>query len=197
MTGKKRFFDIIVASFCLLLLMPVMLVTGLILFLTGMNPLFRHPRIGQNGQVFHCIKFTSMLPMDKVSENEQLRIRHELQLYSVVKNDPRVTRFGAFIRKTSIDELSQFINVLLGDMSVIGPRPIAAYEKDKYGRSYRHYCSVKPGISGLWQVSGRDDLPYQRRVAIDRYYSRRRKARMDIFIFVKTFSVVASMKGVN
>ncbi|HHV3805571.1 TPA: sugar transferase [Klebsiella pneumoniae] len=197
MTGKKRFFDIIVASFCLLLLMPVMLVTGLILFLTGMNPLFRHPRIGQNGQVFHCIKFTSMLPMDKVSENEQLRIRHELQLYSVVKNDPRVTRFGAFIRKTSIDELPQFINVLLGDMSVIGPRPIAAYEKDKYGRSYRHYCSVKPGISGLWQVSGRDDLPYQRRVAIDRYYSRRRKASMDIFIFVKTFSVVASMKGVN
>lgn len=197
MTGKKRFFDIIVASFCLLLLMPVMLVTGLILFLTGMNPLFRHPRIGQNGQVFHCIKFTSMLPMDKVSENEQLRIRHELQLYSVVKNDPRVTRFGAFIRKTSIDELPQFINVLLGDMSVIGPRPIAAYEKDKYGRSYRHYCSVKPGISGLWQVSGRDDLPYQRRVAIDRYYSRRRKACMDIFIFVKTFSVVASMKGVN
>ena len=197
MTGKQRFFDIIVASFCLLLLMPVMLVTGLILFLTGMNPLFRHPRIGQNGQVFHCIKFTSMLPMDKVSENEQLRIRHELQLYSVVKNDPRVTRFGAFIRKTSIDELPQFINVLLGDMSVIGPRPIAAYEKDKYGRSYRHYCSVKPGISGLWQVSGRDDLPYQRRVAIDRYYSRRRKARMDIFIFVKTFSVVASMKGVN
>ena len=82
-------------------------------------------------------------------------------------------------------------------MSVIGPRPIAAYEKDKYGRSYRHYCSVKPGISGLWQVSGRDDLPYQRRVAIHRYYSRRRKARMDIFIFVKTFSVVASMKGVN
>lgn len=102
MTGKKRFFDILVASFCLLLLMPVMLVTGLILFLTGMNPLFRHPRMGQNGQVFHCIKFTSMLPMDKVPESEQLRIRHELQLYSVVKNDPRVTRFGAFIRKPAL-----------------------------------------------------------------------------------------------
>jgi lipopolysaccharide/colanic/teichoic acid biosynthesis glycosyltransferase len=197
MTGKKRFFDILVAGFCLLLLMPVMLVTGMILFLTGMNPLFRHPRMGQNGKIFHCIKFTSMLPMDRVSEGEQVRIRHELQLYSVVKNDPRVTRFGAFIRKTSIDELPQFINVLLGDMSVIGPRPIAAYEKDKYGRSYRHYCSVKPGITGLWQVSGRDDLPYQRRVAIDRYYSRRRQARMDMFIFMKTFGVVAGMKGVN
>lgn len=197
MTGKKRFFDLSVAAFCLALLMPVMLVTGLILFMTGMKPLFRHPRMGQDGKTFDCIKFTSMLPLEKVSESEQLRIQQELQLYSVVKNDPRITRFGAFIRKTSIDELPQFINVLLGDMSVIGPRPIAAYEKDKYGRSYRYYCSVKPGITGLWQVSGRDDLPYQRRIAIDRYYSRRRQARMDIYIFMKTFGVVAGMKGVN
>lgn len=197
MTGKKRLFDISVAAFCLILLLPVMLVTALILFMTGMKPLFRHPRMGQGGTTFHCIKFTSMLPMEKVSASEQLRIQQELQLYSVVKNDPRVTRFGAFIRKTSIDELPQFINVLLGDMSVIGPRPIAAYEKDKYGRSYRYYCSVKPGITGLWQVSGRDDLPYHRRIAIDRYYSRRRQARMDIYIFMKTFGVVAGMKGVN
>ncbi|URQ62557.1 sugar transferase [Pantoea alhagi] len=177
--------------------MPFMLITALILWLTGMKPLFSHPRMGQGGKIFYCLKFTSMLPMEKVSAAEQARIRHELQLYSVVKNDPRVTRFGAFIRKTSIDELPQFINVLRGDMSVIGPRPIAAYEKDKYGRSYRYYCSVKPGITGLWQVSGRDDLPYHRRVAIDRYYSRRRRARMDIYIFLKTFGVVAGMKGVN
>lgn len=197
MTVKKRLFDILVAAFCLILVMPVMILTALILWSTGMRPLFRHPRMGQGGQTFYCIKFTSMLPMEKVSAAEQARIQRELQLYSVVKNDPRVTRFGAFIRKTSIDELPQFINVLMGDMSVIGPRPIAAYEKDKYGRSYRYYCSVKPGITGLWQVSGRDDLPYHRRVAIDRYYSRRRRARMDLYIFLKTFGVVAGMKGVN
>ena len=197
MTVKKRLFDILVTAFCLILVMPVMILTALILWSTGMTPLFRHPRMGQGGQTFYCIKFTSMLPMEKVSAAEQARIQRELQLYSVVKNDPRVTRFGAFIRKTSIDELPQFINVLMGDMSVIGPRPIAAYEKDKYGRSYRYYCSVKPGITGLWQVSGRDDLPYHRRVAIDRYYSRRRRARMDLYIFLKTFGVVAGMKGVN
>lgn len=193
----KRTFDIVVASFCLILLTPVMLITCAILFLTGMNPLFRHLRIGKDGKTFYCIKFTSMLPMEKISAAEQTRIQHELQLFSVVKNDPRVTRFGAFIRKTSIDELPQFINVLKGDMSVIGPRPIAAYEKEKYGRSYRYYCSVKPGITGLWQISGRDDLPYHRRVAIDRYYSRQRQARMDMYIFIKTFGVVAGMKGVN
>jgi exopolysaccharide production protein ExoY len=112
-----------------------------------------------------------------------------------LRDDPRVTWAGRFLRKTSLDELPQLINVLRGEMNLVGPRPIVESEIPRYGRHFRHYCAMKPGITGLWQVSGRNDVSYNRRVALDMLYSRRRNPWIDLWILLMTVPSVLLLRG--
>lgn len=162
--------------------------------------IFAHTRIGKNGKAFPCYKFRSMVVNSKemlekhLSENPEARAEWEREFK--LKNDPRITPIGQVLRKSSLDELPQIFNVLKGEMSLVGPRPVVQEELDKYyGEAVKEYCSVKPGITGLWQVSGRSDVDYPERVAMDVEYVRTRNLWKDIVILYKTFDVVLNKKG--
>lgn len=191
----NRFFDIIISSAAILLLSPVMIILSFFISMTGRKPIFKHKRIGVSGKEFYCFKFTSMKKLDELNDRDVQRIKEETLLYGKVKNDPRITKTGKIIRKTSIDELPQLFNVLIGDMSIVGPRPITEAEMKVYGKYIHHYLSIKPGVTGLWQVTGRSNTSYRRRVAIDYYYSKNKNVRLNIFIMIRTFLVVCKMEG--
>jgi lipopolysaccharide/colanic/teichoic acid biosynthesis glycosyltransferase len=189
-----------IALVALVFLSPVMLAVGLMVFAQDGGPvMFAHRRLGKDGRYFYCLKFRSMA----VDAQERLAsllandpvARAEWDKDHKLKNDPRVTKLGDFLRKTSLDELPQLFNVLKGEMSLVGPRPIVEAEVAKYGRRFRHYCAVKPGITGLWQVSGRNDTTYRARVAMDCVYARRRNAAMDFGIMLATVPAVLARKG--
>lgn len=161
---------------------------------------FSHTRIGKDGKPFPCYKFRSMVVNSKemlekhLAENPEARAEWEREFK--LKNDPRITPIGQVLRKSSLDELPQIFNVLKGEMSLVGPRPVVQEELDKYyGDAVKEYCSVKPGITGLWQVSGRSDVDYPERVAMDVEYVRTRNLWKDIVILYKTFDVVLNKKG--
>jgi lipopolysaccharide/colanic/teichoic acid biosynthesis glycosyltransferase len=188
------------ALMALVFLAPVMLAVALAVYLQDGGPVvFAHRRIGRGGRYFFCLKFRSMaidaeqrlaglLASDPVARAEWER-DHKL------RNDPRVTSLGAFLRRTSLDELPQLFNVLRGDMSLVGPRPIVDAEVSKYGRRFGSYCAVKPGITGLWQVSGRNDTTYRARVAMDCLYARQRNVVMDGLIIAATVPAVLMRRG--
>lgn len=161
---------------------------------------FAHTRIGKDGKPFPCYKFRSMV----VNSQEMLQkylvknpaAREEWERDFKLKDDPRVTPIGKFLRSTSLDELPQIFNVLRGEMSLVGPRPVIQEELDKYyGETAKLYCTVKPGITGLWQVSGRSDIGYDERVALDATYIKYRSMWGDIVILWKTIGVVLMNKG--
>ena len=161
---------------------------------------FAHTRIGKDGKPFPCFKFRSMV----VNSQEMLQkylaenpaAREEWERDFKLKDDPRVTPIGKFLRSTSLDELPQIFNVLRGEMSLVGPRPVIQEELDKYyGETAKLYCTVKPGITGLWQVSGRSDIGYDERVALDATYIKYRSMWGDIVILWKTIGVVLMKKG--
>ena len=161
---------------------------------------FAHTRIGKDGKPFPCYKFRSMV----VNSQEMLQkylvknpaAREEWERDFKLKDDPRVTPIGKFLRSTSLDELPQIFNVLRGEMSLVGPRPVIQEELDKYyGETAKLYCTVKPGITGLWQVSGRSDIRYDERVALDATYIKYRSMWGDIVILWKTIGVVLMKKG--
>ena len=161
---------------------------------------FAHTRIGKDGKPFPCYKFRSMVVNSKemlekhLAENPEARAEWEREFK--LKNDPRITPIGQVLRKSSLDELPQIFNVLKGEMSLVGPRPVVQEELDKYyGEAVKEYCSVKPGITGLWQVSGRSDVDYPERVAMDVEYVRTCNLWKDIVILYKTFDVVLNKKG--
>ncbi len=197
--GMKRLFDIL---FCLVFALPVLLLSmavALAVLLEQKGPLlFRHERIGRGGKQICIYKFRTMtgetrekaVP-DLLTENERALWERDQKL----RNDPRVTPLGAFLRKYSLDELPQFLNVLRGDMSLIGPRPIVREEIEKYGEVFQEYCRVRPGLTGLWQVSGRNDLSYEERVALDHYYITSWSPALDITILLRTIPAVLSGKG--
>ncbi|MFN3513195.1 MAG: sugar transferase [Phenylobacterium sp.] len=195
-----RGLDILLASALLIVLGPTMLSIALLIWVEdGGSPLFGHKRIGRNGRPFACLKFRSMV-MDAESRLERLlaqdpAARREWLTDHKLRNDPRITRIGGFLRRSSIDELPQLLNVLRGEMSMVGPRPIVQGEIVRYGRGFRHYCAVRPGITGLWQVSGRNDISYRRRVALDRLYVRSRSLRRDVGIIAMTIPAVLFRKG--
>lgn len=161
--------------------------------------IFKHMRVGKNGKQFPCYKFRSMCVDAKqmlekhLKENPEALIEWERDFK--LKNDPRVTPIGEFLRRTSLDELPQIFNVLKGEMSLVGPRPIVKEEVPRYGKHIKKYYSVKPGITGLWQVSGRSDISYPERVALDVEYVVNRNLFKDIKILIKTFDVVFRKKG--
>jgi lipopolysaccharide/colanic/teichoic acid biosynthesis glycosyltransferase len=170
-----------------------------VLMTSGGPAIYMQPRYGKDGKVFRFLKFRSMVADADAVLARHLRenpgARREWDMYQKLEHDPRITRFGAFLRKYSIDEFPQFWNVLLGDMSMVGPRPCMFAQKELYGDYWDHYCAVRPGITGLWQISGRNEVSYRRRAAMDAEYVSTLSLTRDLVILLKTVSVVAGARG--
>lgn len=184
----------------LLFFAPVMIVTAVLVKMHDGGPvLFGHRRIGKGGHTFPCLKFRSMA----VDADRRLLhlletnpdARREWERDFKLQHDPRITPLGHFLRKSSLDELPQLLNVLRGEMSLVGPRPIVQAEVPRYGRRIAEYCSVRSGITGLWQISGRSDVDYRRRVAIDVTYVRAKSFLLDVKILVLTIPAVLLRRG--
>ena len=197
----KRLFDILCGLIGLIVLIPVTLIVKMIYICNkDFAPIFfTQNRIGKNGKEFKFYKYRSMVSnADEVLFRilkEDKELAKEYKINKKLKNDPRITRVGAFLRKTSLDELPQLINVLKGDMSIIGNRPYLPREKEDMGEYYNDIVKTKPGITGYWQVSGRSDLSFQERLELEQFYSNQTSLKLDIKIFFKTFAVVLLKKG--
>lgn len=196
---SKRVIDIAGALFLIVLFAPLMAVIALMVRRDGGPVLFAHRRIGAGGRSFRCLKFRTMrVGAQKMLEDllaEDPAAAEEWRLTYKLRNDPRITPFGAFLRRTSIDELPQLFNVLRGDMSLVGPRPIVEEEVAFYDRFFPYYAQCRPGITGLWQVSGRSDLDYQRRVALDCAYVTTWSVSKDLTILLRTPATVLRRRG--
>ncbi len=193
----KRVLDLAIAGFTLLMAAPVMLVICALIKKNNDGPIFfGHTRIGRHGRLFKAWKFRTMHTNGDAILREHFErypeAREEWDRDQKLRNDPRVTKLGEFLRKTSLDELPQVWNVLTGEMSLVGPRPIVKAEVCRYGDLFRLYTNVKPGITGLWQASGRTGLGYEERVQLDEFYVRHWSPWLDIYILAKT--VVALIK---
>jgi exopolysaccharide production protein ExoY len=195
-----RAFDLVAATAALLLFLPLLILLVVALKILDPGPvLFRHRRIGKDGRYFHCYKLRTMV-VDADARLAALlqsnpAARLEWARDQKLANDPRITPLGRFLRKSSLDELPQFINILKGEMSLVGPRPIVDAEVVRYGRYFNHYTQSRPGLTGLWQVSGRSNTTYRRRVAMDVYYARRRSLGMNARIALKTVPAVLQARG--
>ncbi len=198
--AMKRATDVAVAVMVMLLLSPLFLCLCALVRFTSRGPIFYgQERIGKHGRVFRAWKFRTMVPnADQVLKqylNENEEMRREWEADHKLKNDPRVTWIGSLLRKTSLDELPQIWNVIVGEMSLVGPRPIVQAEADKYGNALDLYLRVTPGVTGLWQVSGRNNTTYDQRVELDSYYVRNWSLWLDICILVVTIRVVLLREG--
>lgn len=199
-SNAKRVLDILVTSVALVFVLPLLLAVSFIIRQQDGGPaLYAQLRYGRNGRTFKCYKLRSMvLDADKrlkeILETDPAA-REEWEKTQKLTNDPRITPFGHFIRKTSIDELPQLINILRGEMSLVGPRPIVENEIAKYGEFYRDYCAVRPGLTGLWQVEGRSDTTYEERVKLDVKYARTSSVMGDILIMLRTVPAVILSRG--
>jgi Undecaprenyl-phosphate galactose phosphotransferase WbaP len=195
----KRLFDLFSAAFLLLVLSPLMLIIALALKLEGGPVLFAHTRVGKNGKAFRCFKFRSMVPNaeDKLQKLLQHNpaLKAEWDKEHKLKDDPRISKLGAFLRRNSLDELPQLLNVLKSEMSLVGPRPIVREELQKYGIEKSYYLMVRPGMTGLWQVSGRNDVDYETRVYLDAWYVKNWSLWYDLAILFKTIKVVFAKRG--
>jgi Undecaprenyl-phosphate galactose phosphotransferase WbaP len=195
----KAAFDHVVAMVLLVLLAPLLLALSLVVRLDGGPAFYRHRRIGAGGHAFDCIKFRTMvLDSERVLRrvlDEDPAAAEEWAATQKLRNDPRVTRFGQFLRRSSLDELPQLLNVLRGEMSLVGPRPIVRTEIARYADDIDYYYETKPGLTGLWQVSGRSDTSYARRVRLDVWYVRNWTLWHDIAILLKTIPAVFLQRG--
>ncbi|MCX4149875.1 MULTISPECIES: undecaprenyl-phosphate galactose phosphotransferase WbaP [Paraburkholderia] len=195
----KRIFDVVVGGFLLLMLLPIFAIIAALVAKDGSSAFFGHTRIGQNGKKFNCYKFRSMVPDAEKVLKELLErdpvARAEWERDFKLKDDVRITSIGALLRKTSLDELPQLWNVLRGDMSLVGPRPVIEKEIVRYGEESAYYFLAKPGMTGLWQVSGRNDTDYARRVFLDAWYVKNWSLWYDIMIMLKTVAVVIRRDG--
>jgi len=199
-TVLKHVFDRVFAALALVLLSPLFLMVVLLIRFTDPGPIFfAHERIGKRGQRFKCLKFRTMAEDGDAILAQHLRdnpdAAAEWNSTRKLQDDPRVTRLGDALRRSSIDELPQLWNILVGDMSVVGPRPIVDAEIPHYGNAIFDYLSVRPGLTGLWQVSGRSDVGYGQRVRLDTEYVRTRTILKDAAIVLKTIKVVAFREG--
>ena len=195
----KRVFDLGLAIAIAPLVLPVVGVLILLVRRDGAAGLFGHTRVGQNGKTFRCFKIRSMVPDAEAKLEAYLdahpEARIEWERDVKLTNDPRITKLGAFLRKSSLDELPQLLNVFSGAMSFVGPRPVPAKELERYGTAKSVYCSVRPGITGLWQVSGRNDVSYAERVDMDRDYAADHSFAMDLSILMRTAGAVLNTTG--
>ena len=191
----KRSGDIVFSLMVLGLGSPIFLAIALLVKLSSPGPVFYvQQRVGRGYRRFGCIKFRTMrrdadaLLPSLLAQSHHLR--NEFHKDFKLKNDPRITPLGRFLRRSSLDELPQFLNVLRGEMSVVGPRPIVTKEISRYGERMDDVLTVRPGLTGLWQVSGRNNLSYVRRVSLDVRYARRRSFLLDLSILLRTFGVI-------
>jgi len=196
----SRVFDITIILIALpFILLSFLIISILILFDSKGRAIYSGIRIGKDGRRFKVLKFRTMVPnAEQVLKrylDESPELKAEWLATHKLKRDPRVTRVGAILRKFSLDELPQFWNILVGDMSLIGPRPIVDAEIEKYGKCFELYIQARPGLTGLWQVSGRSDTTYKQRVELDEYYLLNRSIKLDFQILLKTVYVVLGRKG--
>jgi Undecaprenyl-phosphate galactose phosphotransferase WbaP len=198
--GIKRFMDLAIVIIGGVILFPLFLLIALLIKLSSPGPaLYGHTRRGMNGKPFTAYKFRSMVSnsgeiLQKLLDSDP-EIKKEWEASHKLKDDPRITGIGKILRRTSFDEFPQLINILKGEMSLIGPRPIVDEEVEKYGEDYNRIFSVKPGLTGLWQVSGRSDTDYAERVSFDTYYLQSWSVWLDVWVLFKTFGVVIRGKG--
>ena len=198
--GVKSLFDVLFALLCIIFFSPFILMIILILAFISDGPVFyRSRRVGQQGKIFEMLKFRTMVPhgdqllanfLDRNQEQREFWQRDQKLL-----DDPRVTRLGMFLRRTSLDELPQFINILKGEMSIVGPRPCEPCQEPEYGDAFQCYIQMRPGITGLWQVSGRNTTTFAERVVYDAEYVRQWSLFGDFKILFKTIGVVFSGNG--
>ena len=196
----KRTYDFVISGMALIVLAPIMLFICLLIKIDSKGPaILVQERIGENGKLFKMYKYRSMVVgadklLDKyLKENEEAR--KEYKKYKKLQNDPRVTKIGKIIRKTSIDELPQLINVFIGNMSLVGPRPYLPREKEDMKNLYNDIVKSKPGITGIWQVSGRNDISFDQRLEMDYTYNIDKSTMYDIKILLKTFKKVLEKEG--
>lgn len=196
----KVAFDFVLTLLGSIVIAPILIFISVWIYLDSPGPIiFKHIRIGKDGKEFPCYKFRSMCVdansrLEKLLEDDPVA-KEEWAKDFKLKNDPRITKSGAFLRKTSLDELPQIFNVLKGEMSLVGPRPIIKAEMERYGDYINDYLMVKPGITGLWQVSGRNDIDYSERVLLDSWYVRNWNIWIDLVMLFKTFKVVIRKDG--
>lgn len=197
----KRGFDIVVGIFGILLLIPLAFIIKAVSIVNRdyKSIFFKQKRIGQNGKLFTMYKFRTMVPNADAMLVELMRtdaqFRNEYFVNKKVKNDPRITKVGMFLRKTSLDEIPQFINVFFGQMSLVGNRPYLPREKEDMGEFYRGIVTSKPGITGLWQTSGRSKLAFYDRLVIEKKYSKIQSLKLDLSIMYKTIVQVFKKDG--
>ncbi|MDR1948492.1 MAG: undecaprenyl-phosphate galactose phosphotransferase WbaP [Spirochaetaceae bacterium] len=198
--GVKRFVDLVVVLAGGIVVLPFLFIIALLIKIGSPGPvLYGHTRLGQNGRKIKVYKFRTMV----IDAEERLKtllasnpqIRTEWEVNFKLRNDPRITKIGKFLRQTSLDEFPQIINVLKNEMSLVGPRPIIGDEVEKYGETYERIFSVKPGMTGLWQVSGRSDTDYNERISYDTYYLQSWSLWLDLWVLYKTFGVVLKGRG--
>lgn len=198
----KRFMDVLFSLAALVFLLPAIAVIALALLIQDGRPIFyRHRRIGRDGREFGCLKFRTMRrDADAVLAELLARdadVRREWATNQKLKRDPRVHRVGQFLRNTSLDEIPQFLNVLRGEMSIVGPRPIITDEVPHYGENFVFYLSMAPGVTGLWQVSRRSDTSYAQRVDFDVDYFHARSIILDLKIMLRTVAIVLFARNVG
>lgn len=197
----KRLVDIIGAIFGIILLLPLTIIVSIAnIFEKDKGPVFyTQNRIGKNGKLFKMYKFRSMvIGADEILEEyleKNIEAKEEYRINKKLKDDPRITKIGKIIRKTSIDEFPQFINILKGEMSLVGPRPYLPREREDMKDFYQCIISQKPGLTGLWQVSGRNDLTFEERLKLDKMYYEKRSIKIDFIILIKTFFKVFYKEG--
>ena len=198
----KRICDVVIASVTLVVVLPLLIMLAALVKLTmGGSVIFAHRRVGLMGREFLCYKFRTM-----VADGDEILRRHlvanpeaaqEWALHQKLVCDPRVTPLGLLMRKASLDELPQLINVIKGEMSCVGPRPIVRDELERYGRQARRYVSARPGLTGLWQVTGRSKIGYRRRVALDACYVTRWSLGLDLLILLRTIPALMRINETN
>ena len=195
-----RLLDLTIGIVALVVSGPLLTLLAILIYVSDPGPIFFvQQRIGFNGKSFACFKFRTMVvdAQERLTRllEEDPAARLEWERDQKLRNDPRITSLGRFLRKSSFDELPQFFNLINGTMSAVGPRPIVVAEVTRYGRWFSNYCRVKPGITGLWQVSGRSDTTYRRRVALDVAYSRHRSIGLNLKIMLMTIPAVLAASG--
>ncbi len=199
--GTKRMFDIICSIIGVVFLIPITIFVKIAYMISGdfHSIFFTQKRLGRAGKEFNLIKFRTMIPnADETLEKllaKNKKLAEEYQENKKLANDPRITKVGKLLRALSIDELPQLLNILSGSMTLIGNRPYLPREKEDMGVYYNSVLLTKPGLTGYWQVSGRSDVSFNRRLQLEKYYSEHRGFKMDIKIFFKTFAVVLFKKG--
>ena len=193
----KRFMDVILATIALVVLSPIFLIIAIAIKIESKGPVFfKHTRIGKNGKIIKLYKFRSMVinaeELIKSFTPEQMK---EYKENYKLTNDPRITKIGKFLRKTSLDELPQLLNIIKGDLSIIGPRPVVTDELEKYGANTEKFLSVTPGLTGYWAANGRSCTTYKQRMQMELYYIDNLSLKMDVKVFFKTIEAVIKREG--